>query len=54
MGRKHTPFSALSRRKRRAKTLHIKNLIYRERDIQGGIFYDECDQNVALASGRWT
>ena len=54
MGRKHTPFSALSRRKRRAKTLHIKNLIYRERDIQGGIFYDECDQSVALASGRWT
>lgn len=54
MGRKHTPFTSLSRRKRRAKTLHIKNLIYRERDTQGGIFYDECDQDVALASGRWT
>lgn len=54
MGRKHTPFTSLSRRKRRAKTLHFKNLIYRERDRLGGIFYDECDQAVALASGRWT
>lgn len=54
MSRKHTPFTSLSRRKRRAKTLHIKNLIYRERDRLGGIFYDECDQEVALASGRWT
>lgn len=54
MGRKHTPFTSLSRRKRRAKTLHIKNLIYRERHTQGGIFYDECDQEVALASGHWT
>lgn len=54
MGRKHTPFTSLSRRKRRAKTLHIKNLIYRERDRLGGIFYDECDRVAAIASGRWT
>ncbi len=54
MGQKHTPFTSLSRRKRRAKALRVKNLIYRERDRLGGIFFDECDQDVALASGHWT
>jgi len=54
MGRKHTSFISLSRRKRRAKALQIKNLIYRERHSLGGIFYDECDQDLALASGNWT
>ncbi len=42
MGRKHTPFTSLSRRKRRAAALKIKTLIYRERNTWGGIFYGEC------------
>ncbi|MGC6031685.1 hypothetical protein VU661_24885, partial [Enterobacter kobei] len=54
MGRKLTPFSSLSRRKRRAATLKIKTLIYRERDTWGGIFYDECDHDQSVASGNWT
>lgn len=54
MGQKHIPFTSLSRRKRRAKALRVKNLIYRERGRLGGIFFDECDQDVALASGHWT
>lgn len=54
MGRKHTPFSSLSRRKRRAATLKIKTLIYRERGTWGGIFYDECDHDQSVASGNWT
>lgn len=54
MGRKHTPFSSLSRRKRRAATLKIKTLIYRERGTWGGIFYDECDYDQSVASGNWT
>lgn len=53
MGRKHTPFTSLSRRKRRAATLKIKNLIYRERDTWGGTFYDECDHDQSVASGSW-
>ncbi len=54
MGQKHIPLTSLSRRKRRAKALRVKNLIYRERGRLGGIFFDECDQDVALASGHWT
>lgn len=50
---KHTPFSALSRRKRRAKTQRIKNLIHRERHRCGGMFYDNCDIPAAIASGYW-
>lgn len=54
MGRKHTPFTSLSRRKRRAAALKIKTLIYRERGTWGGIFYDECDHDQSVASGNWT
>ncbi|UQC69657.1 hypothetical protein C0560_02210 [Lelliottia sp. AC1] len=53
MNRKYTPFISLSRRKRRAKTLKIKTLINREREIWGGLFYDECDHATAVASGNW-
>ncbi|WJW96580.1 hypothetical protein QVH37_10025 [Enterobacter pseudoroggenkampii] len=41
--RKHRTFSSLSRRSRRRKVIHIKNLIHNERHRCGGIFYDECD-----------
>lgn len=41
--RQHRPFTALSRRLRRKKTIVLKNLIYRERHRCGGVFYDECD-----------
>ncbi|EGM6703824.1 hypothetical protein IIK97_004058 [Salmonella enterica subsp. enterica serovar Nigeria] len=51
---KHKPFTALSRRQRRASTIRIKNLIHRERLRCGGIFYDDCDIPAAIASGRWT
>lgn len=53
MNRKHTPFTSLSRRKRRAATLRIKKLIRRERKTWGGLFYDECDHATAVASGNW-
>lgn len=53
MKRKHRVFTSLSRRKRRAKTLEIKNLIHRERHFCGGIFYDECDIDTASTSGNW-
>ncbi|WP_438334709.1 hypothetical protein [Edwardsiella tarda] len=53
MTRQHTPFTPLSRRKRRAKTLKIKTLINRERESWGGLFYDECDRAIAVASGSW-
>lgn len=42
-GRKHRTFSSLSRRSRRQKVIHLKNLIHNERHRCGGIFYDECD-----------
>ncbi|EIY0667607.1 hypothetical protein MMC72_001740 [Salmonella enterica] len=54
MDRKHTPFTSLSRRKRRAATLKIKTLIYHKRDTWGGAFYDECDHDQSVASGNWT
>jgi len=41
--RKHRIFSSLSRRSRRQKVIHLKNLIHNERHRCGGIFYDECD-----------
>lgn len=53
MKRQHTLFTFLSRRKRRAKTLKIKTLINRERESWGGLFYDECDRAIAVASGDW-
>ncbi|EKN5095830.1 hypothetical protein AAY84_13935 [Serratia marcescens] len=53
MDRAHTPFTSLSRRKRRAAALKIKTLIYHERDVWGGIFYDECDHGQSVASGNW-
>lgn len=33
----------LSRRSRRQKVIHLKNLIHNERHRCGGIFYNECD-----------
>ena len=54
MNRKHKPFASLSRRKRRARVLRIKNLIHRERERCGGDFYDDCDIAYATASGCWT
>jgi len=53
MKRKNRVFTSLSRRKRRAKTREIKNLIHRERHRCGGIFYDECDIDEAVACGNW-
>lgn len=53
MKRKHRVFTSLSRRKRRAKTREIKNLIHRERHHCGGVFYDECDIDEAFACGNW-
>ncbi|CAM4394239.1 MULTISPECIES: hypothetical protein [Klebsiella/Raoultella group] len=53
MNQKYRPFTSLSRRKRRAKTFEVKNLIYRERYRCGGLFYDDCDMNAAVASGNW-
>lgn len=41
--RKHRIFSSLSRRSRRQKVIHLKNLIHKERHRCGGIFFDECD-----------
>ncbi|MEN4889771.1 hypothetical protein [Erwinia billingiae] len=41
--RKKRIFSSLSRRSRRQKVIHIKNLIHNERHRCGGIFYDACD-----------
>lgn len=53
MKRQYTPFTFLSHRKRRAKTLQVKTLINRERESWGGLFYDECDRAIAVASGDW-
>ncbi|MDE1488124.1 hypothetical protein KKI90_17745 [Xenorhabdus bovienii] len=53
MKQKYRPFTSLSRRKRRAKTLEVKNLIHRERYRCGGIFYDDCDMDTASACGNW-
>lgn len=39
---KHKPFTSLSRRRRRARVQHIKNLIHRERHRCGGLHYDDC------------
>ncbi|MGQ3660769.1 hypothetical protein [Citrobacter braakii] len=52
MNREHTPFTSLSRRKRRAATLKIKTLTYRKCDTLGGAFYDECDYDQSVASNQ--
>ncbi|VTP62769.1 Uncharacterised protein [Leclercia adecarboxylata] len=54
MGQKHTPFTSLSRRKRRAKALRVKNLIYRERDRLGGTSLTNATRMSHSASGHWT
>ncbi|EIM2420658.1 hypothetical protein U9S86_004541 [Salmonella enterica] len=51
--RKFTPFTKLSRRKRRAKVQFIKNLIRRERHRCGGKYYDDCDQQWAEGNLDW-
>lgn len=53
MTNKHKVFTTLPRRKRRARVQHIKNLIHRERHRCGGTFYDDCDIEIATASGNW-
>ncbi len=50
---KHKVFTSLPRRKRRARVQRIKNLIQRERHRCGGTFYDDCDIEIATASGNW-
>jgi len=57
MIRRNTPFNTLSRRRRRARTQHVKNLIHRERHRCGGLHYDDCDSEnaEAIAAGwMWT
>lgn len=54
MIRRGKPFSALSRRRRRARTQHIKNLIHRERHRCGGLHYDDCDsENAEAIAAGW-
>lgn len=57
MIRRNKPFNTLSRRRRRARTQHVKNLIHRERHRCGGLHYDDCDSEnaEAIAAGwMWT
>ena len=57
MIRRNKPFYTLSRRRRRARTKHVKNLIHRERHRCGGLHYDDCDSEnaEAIAAGwMWT
>lgn len=50
---KSPPFTALSHRKRRAEVMRIKGLIHRERHRCGGLSYDDCDIDAAIAFGSW-
>lgn len=54
MNNKHKPFTSLSRRRRRAKTQHIKNLIHRERHRCGGLHYDDAITPVSSLGNIWT
>lgn len=51
MIRKHKPFTTLTRRQRRARTLRIKHIILRERARCGGLHYDDCEPGD---SSRWS
>ncbi|KGD78829.1 hypothetical protein [Pantoea vagans] len=54
MTRKFKPFTSLSRRHRRTRVQHIKNLIYRERERCGGLHYDDCDsENAEAIAADW-
>ncbi|UZH01689.1 hypothetical protein OJ965_13300 [Pantoea anthophila] len=54
MIRRKKPFNTLSRRQRRARTQHVKNLIYRERQRCGGLHYDDCDsENAEAIAAGW-
>lgn len=53
MTKKHKTFTSLSRRQRRSKTQQAKNLIHRERERCGGVFFDDCDMEYASTSGTW-
>ena len=54
MIRRGKPFNTLSRRQRRARTQHIKNLIHRERHRCGGLHYDDCDsENTEAIAAGW-
>lgn len=57
MIRRNKPFNNLSRRRRRARTQYVKNLIHLERHRCGGLHYDACDSEnaEAIAAGwMWT
>ena len=43
MTHKHKPFTTLTRRQRRARTLRIKHIIHRERARCGGLHFDDCE-----------
>lgn len=54
MIRRGKPFNTLSRRRRRARTQHIKNLIHRERHRCGRLHYDDCDsENAEAIAAGW-
>ncbi len=53
MSRKKPLFISLSRRKRRAKTQRIKNLIHLERARCGGVYHDPIDHYEGVSSGIW-
>lgn len=53
MARKYKAFTSLSRRQRRAKVQRIKNLIHRERERCGGLYYDDGITPVSMIGG-WT
>ncbi|ELM3740152.1 hypothetical protein [Yersinia ruckeri] len=54
MIRRNKPFNTLSRRRRRARTQHVKNLIRRERHRCRGLHYDDCDsENAEAIAAGW-
>ena len=54
MIRRNKPFNTLSRRRRRARTQHVKNLIHRERHRCGGLYYNDCDsENAEAIAAGW-
>lgn len=54
MIRRNKPFNTLSRRRRRARTQYVKNLIHRERHRCGGLHYDDCDsENAEAIAAGW-
>lgn len=51
---RNKPFNTLSRRRRRSRTQHVKNLIHCERHRCGGLHYDDCDsENAEAIAAGW-